>query len=96
VLQGAEQLLREARVRDILFEEHGGPEADSVRFAQAAGYHVFRVMRHFSGPRLEAPSATSTAEIDPPTYLATNDPVRARARFARRGWLVLRSSSYGQ
>jgi FkbM family methyltransferase len=91
VLHGADALLRRGAVRDIVFEEHGGSGSASIQFLRASGFDVFRVLRFFSGPKLVSPTVEATSTLEAPTYLATTDVKRARARFAARGWLSLRA-----
>ncbi len=90
VFRGAEALLTQRRIRDIVFEEHRPFPAESTAYLQARGYRVFRVARGWFGPRLLPPQSNARKEIDPPTYLATLEPDRALARFAPRGWHCLR------
>lgn len=93
VFRGAGKLLDDGRVRDVVFEEHdpaGGVAADYLR---ARGYTIFRVARRYAGPELVAPTTLLPDELDPATYLGTRDPVRARQRFAPRGWTVFSGST---
>lgn len=92
VLQGAERLLRTGQIRDILLEEHRPFEAPSLAYLRKLGYEIFRVTRGWTGPGLNAPDCRATGELDPPTYLATTNAARARARFAARGWASLRGA----
>ena len=90
VLRGASQALAEHRIRDIVYEAHQGyPDAASA-LLESEGYHIFAVGSGFLGPRcrpaLEGPVA---ARWESPSYLATLDPGRARARLHPRGWRVL-------
>jgi FkbM family methyltransferase len=89
VFRGAETLLKQRRIRDIVFEEHRPFPAESTTYLEERGYRVFRVTRGRLGPRLLPPAASVREEIDPPTYLATLEPERAIARFAPRLWRCL-------
>lgn len=96
VLAGAEALLGENRIRDLVLEEYERPEtAASLATLRRHGYTLFRVVRAPDGPALLAPEAEAPDTFDPPTFLATCAPDRARARFASRGWqsLMTRSSA---
>ena len=54
------------------------------------GYEIFRLNKRLSRPELLAPQTIDPRDQwDPPSYLATVDVDRARARFARRGWQCL-------
>lgn len=90
VFRGAEGLLSTGRIRDIVFEEHGDAGAESFAYLRRMGYEVHRVIRHRDGPVLIAVGQPDPNDIDPPTYLGTLDPTRARARLSPRGWTCLR------
>jgi FkbM family methyltransferase len=90
-LEGAERLLREQRVRDILFEEHQPPPTAVTELLQAHGYSVFGVRQGLLGPVLCSPQQAYERQLwDPPALLATADPERAAARLKPRGWVCLR------
>lgn len=90
VFHGAEKLLREGRLRDIVFEEHDRAGGLAAEFLQAHGYEIFRVARSRVAPQLVPPRQPLPDELDPATYLATRDPTRAHRRFAPPGWTVFR------
>jgi FkbM family methyltransferase len=91
-LEGAERLLREGQVRDILFEEHEQPPTAVTELLAERGYTVIGVKQAVSGPVACTPAEAYAGKLwDPPALLATRDPARARARLRRRGWLTLRS-----
>lgn len=90
VFEGARGLLRDGRIRDVVFEEHHGFPSPATRFLADAGYHLFQIGREFDGPLLDAP--TNSAHVPhwlPPNLLATRDPARALAACAPRGWQCL-------
>jgi FkbM family methyltransferase len=90
VFRGAANLLSQRRIRDIVFEEHRPPPAESMQLLTEHGYALFRVLRSWNGPRL-APANLPPNDrdpVDPPTYLATLDANRALKRFAGRGWVA--------
>jgi FkbM family methyltransferase len=90
-LRGAGSLVKDNLIRDIVFEEHGAPPTPVTELLEAAGYVCFKLEERFSGPCLSADLATpSKFGWDPPNYVATVDPARARARLAPRGWRCLR------
>jgi FkbM family methyltransferase len=91
VFRGAEGLLRSGRIRDIIFEEYDpAPRAGSIAEVRRHGYTLVLVARSKSGPVLLPADAALPDDFDPPTFLSTLDPRRARERFAGRGWLSLR------
>lgn len=91
VLLGAQRLLGERRVRDILFEAlEDDPRA--ARHLEQAGYTVFRLRTRMLRPRLipwpqHVPRGTDRL---PRNYLATRMPERACQRFEPFGWRCLR------
>jgi FkbM family methyltransferase len=90
VLQGAQALLAAHRIRDIVYEDHGGYPTDVSRILESHGYHVFSLRSRLWGPRLEPADGTTTAPAwESPNFVATLDPLRARTRLAPRGWRVL-------
>lgn len=89
VFRGAGDLLKRGTIRDIVFEELKPVPSDSTQLLESCGYTLFRILRCFAGPVLAEPRAAAAAEVDPPSFLATRDPERARSRFAPRGWQTL-------
>jgi FkbM family methyltransferase len=90
-LQGAEALLSQGLIRDIVFEEHEPPPTAVTRLLESRGYTVLGVRQGLTGPILSAPADAYRMRLwDPPAMLATIDPERARARLAPRGYRTLR------
>jgi FkbM family methyltransferase len=88
VFKGAERLLSDHRVRDIIYEDHVGYRSAVSEYLRSFGYEISRISRHFLRPAL------ADARDIPPgalaaNYLATTDRLRAEDRFAGRGWQVL-------
>ena len=89
VLAGAERLLADHRVRDVIYEdEEGRYPCEASDMLEAAGYAVWALGRSFFGPRLDPPTR-ATAGLERQSYLATLDGERARRLLARRGWRCL-------
>ena len=92
VFGGAERLLREKRIRDIIYEDQTALPSEPLRLLQQAGYTVFALGVRFAGPTL-TPAGQGRASLRPwdsPNYIATVDPERVLKRLAPRGWLALR------
>lgn len=90
VLRGADRLLSQGRVRDILFEEHGGREAETIMVLKAAGYEVFELGWTTWGPRLGPLESDSNAPaMDAQNFLATRDSIRSERVFQRKGFKCL-------
>jgi FkbM family methyltransferase len=90
-LEGAEALLSQRLIRDILFEEHEPPPTPVTQLLEAHGYTVLSIRQGVTGPILCAPEDAYSRKLwDPPALLATSDPERARQRLRRRGWVSLR------
>lgn len=91
VLRGAENLLRQKRIRDIVFEEEGAFPTEATLIAEKHGYSVFRIGRRFNGAFLRAATETPLPpENETKNFLATSDPERAKDRLLKSGWQALR------
>lgn len=96
LFQGASESLERQRVRDIIFESHDPPPTAASRLLEAHGYSIFALDGLLLGPVLyEQNVHASRKSYDPPSYLATAQPARARRRLARRGWTVLNPRLFG-
>lgn len=99
VISGATRLLKDHRIRDILFEEHEEYPARSHQILLDHHYSIFRVSGSIFGPLLLPPEVHPgppfLPPVYPPNYLATADPTRAQARFKARGWKALSSRPRG-
>lgn len=90
VLEGAERLLAEHRIRDIVFEEHRPYPQEVHDLLLAHRYALFRLSRKLTRPLLLRPeSVDGRQDLPSPNYLATLDPGRAMLRFRHSGWLAL-------
>jgi len=91
VLEGANSLLKEQRVRDCVFEEHGEYPTAVTRYFEEMGYSVFRIQRQFFKPVLLAPnSKVARTKWLPTSFLATQQPERALSRIKEPGWQCLK------
>ena len=90
VLRGGQSLLAEHRVRDVVYEDHERYPSAVSRMLEHHGYRILAVGAGFWGPRVGPPGGSSlVASWESPSFLATLDPDRARARLRPRGWRVL-------
>lgn len=91
VLRGAHDAIAERRIRDVVFEDLHLPPTAVMRLLEAAGYTVYKLESRLRGPALVAVERpTPHRAWEPPSYLATLDPARARSRIRSWGWHVLR------
>ena len=89
VLRGAERLLENGAVRDIVFEDHDEYPSEATALVERAGYELISLANDLRGLRLVAPEARGEVRAWPgPSYLATLDPERAKQRLRPRGWRV--------
>jgi FkbM family methyltransferase len=89
VLRGAERLLGEQAIRDIVFEDHDQYPSEVTRIVEDKGYELIAIANDLGGLRLLAPADRGEVRAWPgPNYLATMDPGRARERLGARGWQV--------
>jgi FkbM family methyltransferase len=94
VLRGAERLLRERRIRFLIFEEHGGIQCDSFAILQAMGYQVFRIGWQSNG-MVCAPLASEPihSQHEAANFVATYEPLVLAERLSDRGFRIF-SKSY--
>lgn len=92
LLQGAARLLRERRVRHVVFEAEQHGRSPGAALLQEAGYTLFLPGHAFWGPRLDAPDGRAAVDEtwETPSCLATLDSDGLRRLMAPRGWRVLR------
>jgi FkbM family methyltransferase len=88
VLEGAGSLLREHRIRDVIYEDHGPWPTKAAHLLDDAGYSIRALTRTFWGPDLDSPEHPE-AGWEGPSFLATLEPDRAIDRLAPRGWRAL-------
>jgi FkbM family methyltransferase len=93
VFRGAEILLREKRVRDIVWEDlHSFPSETSV-FLSCFGYRIYRFAKSIFGLLICDPASSShefhSAPWETSNFLATLDPCRVESRLHARGWRCL-------
>lgn len=87
VLKGAAQHLGERTIGHIVFEEHQGPDAETIKILQGHGYTVLRLGWQMDGLRvagLNDPPIHHSYEA--PSFLATLEPDRVRLLLSARGW----------
>jgi FkbM family methyltransferase len=90
VFRGAAGALTDRRVRDIVYEDHGGPESEAAKLLRGFGYKIFRLGRSFSGVVYADTLQPGDARASSPDYLATLDPRRASERLRPHGWRIFR------
>lgn len=93
VFEGAARTLEQRRARDIVFEDFSPQPSPVTLFLQAAGYEVLALIPAWRKPMLlslDQLSEWPREGYDPPNFLATLEPDRARARFDSPGWKCLR------
>jgi len=91
VLRGAARLLKEKRIRDIIFEDFADYPSTVHQLLKDHGYSLYVLHQHWLRPTLQPESQLTHTHGRPGSeYLATLDPARARERFQPWGWNVLR------
>ena len=86
-LLGAKNLLKDQRIRDIIYEDHSGYPSEVGTFLESFGYEIFLIRKGLTKPLLMHPG---TAPYELPNYLATLSPQRAKERISPLGYKVLR------
>ena len=61
VLKGAQRLLGRKLIRNIVFEDFGGCESESMRLLRGSGYTIWQIACELLGPRLLPPGARRQA-----------------------------------
>lgn len=92
-LQGAQRALSERRITHIVFEDHQGDGSQVMDYLASLQFSIFSIGWSFFGPRLAPASTCLTRRYEPPSYLATLQPARAREAMAPRGFRVLSNLS---
>lgn len=95
VFRGAEQLLSENRIRDIVWEDHNVFPSDAAQFLLGYGYRIYHLAKGISGPKIGNPFLARTflaAPRETINYLATTQPARAQSRLTPQGWRCLKSA----
>lgn len=97
VFEGGADLLREGRIRDIVFEDHGRYPNENSRILEGYSYSLFEVGRQLNRPDLIPIRRGNGRTVwEARNILATLEPERALRRMAPRGWEVLRSVGRSQ
>jgi FkbM family methyltransferase len=93
VFQGARRLLREKRIRHIVYEDHDVRSSTLAPMLQAAGYSVFSIGYDLFGPKLRELDREIALDRswESPNFLATIEPAAVKNIMTRRGWQVLTS-----
>jgi hypothetical protein len=77
-----------------VFECHEGYDSAVCRCFESRGFTLFALHRSRRRPLLIQPGTPAPGpRWEALSFLATRDPARARARFARRGWMSLAGRS---
>jgi len=90
VLGGAERLLKNRVIRDIVFEDLKAYPSPVMSLLEGYGYSLFSLGKGFRAPRLGRVDRRGMSRRDDPNYLATLAPERAIQRMRQRGWAVLK------
>jgi FkbM family methyltransferase len=87
VLEGAEGLLNERRIRDIVFEDHEAYPTPAMCLLEHQGMTVFTLDRSIAGLRIHPVQQGPAPSVWPGrNYLATLAAERALERLAPKGW----------
>jgi FkbM family methyltransferase len=92
VLQGADKLLCQGCVSNILFEESNDYPSPATNYLTDRGYSLFALGTGWLGPVLVRPRAKQRVgrSWEPQSFLATREPNRVLELFSRPGWRSLR------
>lgn len=90
VLHGAQSLLRERLIRDIVFEDLGAYPTPITDYLKDFGYTVTKIDKGLLGPEVRpARTGVSHRSFAAPSFLATIEQKRAYGRLRAKGWRCL-------
>jgi FkbM family methyltransferase len=91
VLQGAKRLLREKRIRHIIYEDHDPADAALATMLTANGYSIFSIGYDLLGPKIRELDRDIALDRswESPSFLATIEPAAVKKIMSRRGWQSL-------
>ncbi len=91
VLQGAERLLREKRIRHIIYEDHDIKSKKLAAMLATDGYSIFSIGYDLLGPKLRELDRQIAVDRtwESPSSLATIEPAAVKKIVSRRGWQAL-------
>lgn len=89
VLKGAQRLLERGMIRNIVFEDFGGSDSESMSLLKQMGFTVWQFECELLGPRLSAPGSRKQAPWRPPNFLASLTPQAVEESLRPRGWKIL-------
>jgi FkbM family methyltransferase len=93
VMRGATSVLRERRIRDLVFEDHAPFPSQTCELLRDSGYCIYSIERGCLGPLIAEPGKwrllDCTPSWEPRNYVATINSRRCEARFSPRGWRSL-------
>jgi hypothetical protein len=89
VLQGAGELISGGYIRDIIFENHLGYPSQVTQYLESNGYSIFRIWKGLWKARILQPTQNLFHPWEPPNYLATRDPARAKYLMKNYGYKSL-------
>lgn len=89
VLKGAQKLLNEKRIHNIVFEDHELYPTALTTFLEKNGFTLFALQRALLGPKL-APAHQNRKETwEPNSFLATLYPSEISKIIGKKGWIAL-------
>lgn len=92
VLEGAQNAIREKRIRDVIFEDFREKPSPVTEFLSRHGFTIFELHATWLKPRLEpVRNESGSRKGFTFNFLATLDPRRSITRFQGLGWRCLMS-----
>lgn len=87
LLKGASALLKQQKIRDIVYEDHHGQPSEVACYLQSFGYTLFRLEKRLFGPKLHPHDLRiDTPPWETPNYVATINAKRVISKFQAFGW----------
>jgi len=88
VLRGATRLLSAGAVRNVIFEDHIGPQSDAHLVLRSAGYDIRRLEWNNDGLLVLAGDAPRMRTHEAANFIASKSMSRTEAILSRSGWEI--------
>lgn len=89
VLKGAQKLLVEKRIHNIVFEDHDLYPTPLMTFLESHGFTIFSLQRGLLGPKITSGRENKKETWEPNSFLATLRPGEVSFLMSKKGWLSL-------
>lgn len=89
VLKGAQQLINQKKIKNIVFEDHELYPTPLTKFLESNGFTLFALQRGLFGPKIAAANQNRKETWEPNSFLATLQPEIINQIMTKKGWISL-------